>query len=84
MARLVESTLGERVGSGRVAEVFAFVPGRVIKLLREPGGIEWLRREAAAQMAAHSAGIRVPEVSELATIDGREGIVMERITASTA
>ncbi len=70
---------GARLGGGRAAEVFDYGPGRIIKLLREPGPAEWLDREATAQTAAREAGIAAPEVFGLEHIDGRRGIVMERI-----
>ncbi|MEO8538522.1 MAG: phosphotransferase [bacterium] len=69
----------ERLGSGRAAEVFAFGPGKIIKLLREPGGHDYLQREAAAQAAARAAGIAAPEVFGIEQVEGRTGIVMERI-----
>ena len=70
---------GAKIGSGRAAEVFEYGPGRIIKLLREPGPAEWLEREAAAQSAARAAGVAAPEVFGIEEIDGRRGIVMERV-----
>ncbi len=69
----------ERLGAGRAAEVFAYEPGLVLKLLRVPGGVESLEREAAAQTAARAAGIAAPAVSRIVEVDGRAGIVMERV-----
>ena len=70
---------GARIGSGRAAEVFEYGPGRIIKLIREPGPADWLDREAAAQAAARAAGLAAPEVFAVDEVDGRRGIVMERI-----
>ncbi|MFN8618752.1 MAG: phosphotransferase [Dehalococcoidia bacterium] len=70
---------GAKIGSGRAAEVFEYGPGRIIKLLREPGPAEWLEREAAAQSAARAAGVAAPEVFGIEELDGRRGIVMERV-----
>src|ERR1043165_1595103 len=69
----------ERIGSGRAAEVFAYGEGRIIKLLRQQGGGEFLAREADAQRAAREAGVAAPEVFGLESVDGRTGIVMERV-----
>lgn len=69
----------ERLGSGRAAEVFAYGPGRIIKLLREPGQEDALGGEAAAQTAARAAGVAAPEVFGIETVNGRSGIVMERV-----
>ena len=71
--------LGEKLGAGRAAEVFAYGEGKVIKLLFPGGSQTGLEREAAAQRAAHAAGVPVPEVICLETIDGRAGLVMARI-----
>ena len=70
---------GAKIGSGRAAEVFEHGPGRIIKLLREPGPAEWLEREAAAQSAARAAGVAAPEVFGIEELEGRRGIVMERV-----
>lgn len=75
----MSEALGIRLGSGRAAEVFEFGTGRIIKLLREPGTGESLNREAAAQTAAREAGVAAPAVFGLEQVDGRHGIVMERI-----
>ena len=69
----------ERIGSGRAAEVFAYGEGRIIKLLRQQGGGEFLAREADAQRAAREAGVAAPDVFGLESVDRRTGIVMERV-----
>ncbi len=71
--------LGELLGSGRAAEVFALGEGQVIKLLREGGSPLALEREAAAQRAAHAAGLPVPAVVSIETMEGRAGLVMSRV-----
>ena len=68
--------LGERLGAGRAAEVFAYGEGRVIKLLREGGSVQRLKLEAAAQRAAHAVGLPVPEVFAIERVDDRDGLVM--------
>jgi Ser/Thr protein kinase RdoA (MazF antagonist) len=75
----MSAVLGDRLGGGRAAEVFAFGPGRVIKLLRSPGHSDYLEREAAAQSVARAAGVAAPEVFGIETVDGRQGLVMERV-----
>ncbi len=78
----MESTAGEpleRVGAGRVAEVFAWSEGRIIKVQREAGTEAAVEREAAAQRAAADAGVRAPRVFGVEVVGGRPGLVMERI-----
>lgn len=69
----------ERIGSGRAAEVFAWEPGRVAKVLRDGFPAEGLEREAKALAAARSAGAPVPQPGEMVSYLGRPGLVMERI-----
>jgi aminoglycoside phosphotransferase (APT) family kinase protein len=67
------------IGQGREAEVFLLPSDRILKLLRAEGTTERLAFEVAALEAARFAGVRVPQVYEQVIIDGRPGIVMERV-----
>ena len=69
----------ELLGSGREAEVFAWAEGRALRLARNPANGDMIAREAAALAAAHEAGAAVPAVYELVTIDGRPGLVLDRL-----
>lgn len=68
-----------RVGAGYQAEVFAWDDGRVLRLARRPDQREEVEREVAALVAAGRAGAPVPVVSERVDLDGRPGVVMERL-----
>ena len=70
------------IGQGREAEVFECRDGRVLKLLRAPGPSTGLAFEIAALEAARSAGVSVPQVYEEVVIDGRLGLMMERLEGS--
>jgi len=69
---------GELLGRGGSSEVFAFGPGRVLKLF-------WPKYAYAAKMEARKAsavwraGVRAPAVHGLVELQGRPGIVYERI-----
>ncbi len=69
---------GELLGRGGSGEVFAFGPGRVLKLF-------WPKYAYAAEMEAGKAravwraGVRAPAVYEVVELEGRPGIVYERI-----
>jgi aminoglycoside phosphotransferase (APT) family kinase protein len=67
------------VGQGREAEIFDWGEGRVLRLLRGAGDEPRLDREESALRAAFAAGAPVPAVYERMTVDGRPGLVMERI-----
>jgi tRNA A-37 threonylcarbamoyl transferase component Bud32 len=74
------STRGLRlIGQGREAEVFECPDGRVLKLLRASGPRTGLAFEIAALEAARTAGVSVPQVYEEVVIDGRTGLMMERL-----
>jgi aminoglycoside phosphotransferase (APT) family kinase protein len=67
------------IGQGAEAEVFERQDGRVLKLLRSRGPAERVVHEVAALEAARSAGVQVPQAYEQVVVDGRPGIVMERL-----
>lgn len=77
MSELGDALLLDR---GMQAEIFEWGEGRVLRLVMEGGGdAEMLAREAEVMRAASAGGVPVPAVDELLTIDGRPGMVMERI-----
>jgi tRNA A-37 threonylcarbamoyl transferase component Bud32 len=77
------STRGLRlIGQGREAEIFEWSDGRALKLLRARGSNSGLALEIAALHAARSAGVPVPQTYDEVTIDGRSGLVMDRLEGS--
>ena len=68
-----------RIGEGREAEIFAWDDGTVLRLLRP--GIDPARAqgEAAAMRAAAAGGVDVPRVRGTTTVEGRAGLVMDRV-----
>ncbi len=67
------------IATGRTAEVYTVGDDRVVKLLRkgfDPGMIE---RESEHMEAAHRAGVACPAVHGVVHVDGRAGLVMDRI-----
>jgi len=74
------STRGLRlIGQGGEAEVFECPDGRVLKLLRASRPPTSVAFEIAALEAARAAGVSVPQVYEEVVIDGRTGLMMERL-----
>jgi aminoglycoside phosphotransferase (APT) family kinase protein len=73
---------GGRIGVGRMAEVFAFGEGRVIKLLRDPAHRAMPDHELAAQHAVAAAGVDAPAAYEIVELDGRPGLVMQRVAGT--
>jgi Ser/Thr protein kinase RdoA (MazF antagonist) len=76
--------MGDRVllAQGRQAEVFGQPDGTVLKLLRRSSDEPQLRREIAALSALARQGLAAPVVLDVVTIDGRPGVVMERIAGT--
>lgn len=70
--------LGRRLGSGKEAEVFEFGEA-VIKLYKAGVPKRTVFREAAALGQAEALGLPVPSVGAVRQIDGRWGMVMDRI-----
>ena len=67
------------VGKGFCADVYAWGARRVLKLFHPPDDRDRANREFAATRAVHAAGLPVPAAYELVEVEGRPGIVFERI-----
>ncbi len=82
MTRTLEE-LGERLFAGRTSEVYAWSDTEVIKLYQPGVSGETAERERASTEAALDMGISVPEVGDIVNVDGRLGLVFERIRGVT-
>ena len=71
--------LGPLLGRGHTSEVFAYGEGRVIKLFFDENRGDAVGLEAQVTNAAQECGIAVPRVWEVVRVNGRPGIVMDRI-----
>jgi len=67
------------IAEGRTAELYAWGEGRVLKLLRPGFPAALIQQEQAITAAICQAGIAAPKIYELLEVDGRPGIVYERI-----
>jgi aminoglycoside phosphotransferase (APT) family kinase protein len=74
-----ELTGHARLAEGREAEIFEWADGTVLRLARDPASGARTEQAAAAMRLAAAAGVPVPQVHEVVMIDGRPGIVMERV-----
>src|SRR3954469_16715565 len=89
MIRLRDAILGDvegirlgglqRIGEGREAEVFALDDGRDLRLARTAALAQAVDHEHAALAAALAAGVPVPAVFERVDVEGRPGLVVERL-----
>jgi aminoglycoside phosphotransferase (APT) family kinase protein len=71
------------IGKGFMSEVYAWGEGRVLKLFYSWVPAFKAAREYKATRVVHAAGIPVPACHELIEIEGRQGIVFERIDGVT-
>ena len=68
----------EKIGEGRQAELFVW-PGGVVKLFHDPAGLASARLEAIDMHLLQVTGVPMPRFLGTVTIEGRPGIIMERL-----
>jgi len=78
-AQSTENPPAALVGRGLTADVYAWGPGRVLKLFHPGRDAERAGREFRATRVVHAAGLPVPAACEVIVVGGRCGIVFERI-----
>ena len=73
---------GKRLAAGGTADLYEWHDGHVLKLFRERA--DYHQNEIRATRVAHRLGLPVPVVEpDLVEVDGRQGIVMERVDGLT-
>jgi hypothetical protein len=79
----MRGSLGEKIGEGAYADVHAWAPGQVLKLFKAgfPRRHTWW--EARMARAAYATGAPAPEVFGEVTLEGRFGIVPQRLDGPT-
>src|ERR1700748_1283301 len=75
----MQGSLGEKIGQGAFSEAYAWAPGQVVKLFKAGVSHQLGRHEVRMIRAVHAAGLPVPEVFGEVTLDGRFGIVLQRL-----
>ena len=75
----MSETMGRLLAAGQRAEVFEW-GSRVVKLCRSTGSKRVTFREAAIHAAVECLGLPVPTVWSVQQIDGRWGIVFDRLS----
>ena len=69
----------EPISVGRTADVYALDDERVLKLLKPGFASTLIDTEADMTRVAHAAGVSTPRVLDVVEVDGRSGIVFDRI-----
>ncbi|WP_379127777.1 phosphotransferase family protein [Paenibacillus sp. sgz500958] len=70
---------GKLIGEGRTAEVWEYGDHEVVKLYRDEIPEDQIRREFEISQYVYNQGIGTPKPIEIVTIEGRMGIVFQRI-----
>lgn len=73
----------KRVGLGRTADILVWDEGAVLKLYHAGWPRATVEREAAFNRAAEHLGLPVPKSGDVLEVDGRFGIVYERLDGPT-
>jgi Ser/Thr protein kinase RdoA (MazF antagonist) len=73
--------LGEKTGEGASADIHVWAPGQVVKLFKVGASPRFGRHEARMTRAASAAG--APEVFGEVILEGRFGIVLQRLDGPT-
>src|SRR5574341_165283 len=71
---------GSLIGRGRTAEVFAWGEGRALKLYYEGWPAAAAQSEYRNAEAVHKAGAAAPSVDGVVQVDGRHGVIYERVS----
>jgi Ser/Thr protein kinase RdoA (MazF antagonist) len=67
-----------------LADVYEWEEGTVLKLYRDAEARERTEREYTAARAVHLANLPAPHVQTIVEIDGKTGLVFEKVQGSTA
>jgi aminoglycoside phosphotransferase (APT) family kinase protein len=79
MARQASKTLGKLIGQGRTAQIYAWGDGQALKLYYAGWSASWVEREAQVSRAVATTGLPVPATGKTLEVDGRFGILFERV-----
>lgn len=75
--------LGARLAQGRTAEIYAWGDGQVLKLFRDWAPPDLVSYEAGVARSVQNLGLPVPAVGEIVELDGRRGLVYERLAGKS-
>lgn len=70
---------GSLIGTGRTAEIYAWGDDRVVKLFMEWCPQIWIENEERLSRIIYESGLPVPAVDGIIDVEGRTGIIYERI-----
>ncbi len=71
------------IARGNTSDVFAWTEQTVVKVLRPEIPRHWASIEADITRRVHAAGLPVPAIDGVVEVDGRPGVVFERVPGPT-
>jgi Phosphotransferase enzyme family len=72
-------SLGQPIAQGLTAEVYVWDETRILKLFRDGRSPDQVAYEARIARVVHAAGLPVPAVGEIVGVNGRRGLLYERV-----
>jgi aminoglycoside phosphotransferase (APT) family kinase protein len=72
-------TLPSPFAVGRTAEIFSWQNGTILKLYREWCPAHWVEYEARVAAIVTQAGVPAPRAYDIVEVEGRRGLVYERV-----
>jgi len=79
----MESILSTPIAEGRTAEIYEWTDGYILKLYHDWCPSHWVVDEARIAHAVAEAGIPVPAAGEIIEVNGRRGLIYERVSGSS-
>ena len=76
----MNKALGDPIAYGRTADIYAWEEGTILKLFHNWFDLEGIKFEAQMARAVHASGLPVPAVGEIVQVNGRNGLIYERVT----
>jgi Ser/Thr protein kinase RdoA (MazF antagonist) len=67
------------LAQGRTAEIYPWDDGHVLKLFRDWCPPDWVEYEAGIARAVYAAGVPSPAPGEILEVNGRRGLIYERL-----
>lgn len=80
MTNPLDHPLSSPIAEGRTAEVYDWHDGHILKLYHSWCPPHWVEHEARVARVIAAAGIPTPAAGDIVELDGRRGIVYERVT----
>jgi len=74
---------GPHLSDGRTAQIFAWGDDKILKLFRPGFQSGSAAHEAQCIRAVHAAGINTPALVDVVQVEGRKGLILERIDGPT-